>query len=126
MGSATRRAHLTPTAHRSRPRRSRTPRAPRRSRRTSRDIGSKASRRGGPRFPDLHMLMGHFNDALALVSVSQIAIAANDQAGPEESVLRKGVAALNVVYDELDEADRQLSQAVRVIGRRRHEGRRRP
>jgi len=68
------------------------------------------------------MLMGHFNDALALVSVSQIAIAANDQAGLEECVLRKGVAALNAVYDELDEADRQLSQAVRVIGRKTPRG----
>ena len=70
--------------------------------------------------------MGHFNDALALVSVSQIAIAANDQAGLEECVLRKGVVALNAVYDELDEADRLLSQAVRVIARRHDEGRRSP
>jgi hypothetical protein len=48
------------------------------------------------------------------------------QSGPEYCVLRKGVAALNAVYDELDEADRQLSHAVRLIGRRRSERRRRP
>lgn len=126
MGSATRRADLTPSSRRSRPRRSRNSRKPRRSRRTSRAISAKHLRRAGLQFPDLHALMAHFNDALALVSVSQIGVAANDQAGLEECVLRKGVAALNAVYVELDEADRKLSHAVRVIASKLGERKRGP
>jgi hypothetical protein len=51
---------------------------------------------------DLHAILGRFADALAWVAVVQVAIEASDQLPREHSVLKRGVAALDAVYDELD------------------------
>jgi hypothetical protein len=51
---------------------------------------------------DLHAILGRFADALAWVAVVQVAIEASDQLPREDSVLKRGVAALDAVYNELD------------------------
>ena len=54
--------------------------------------------------PDLHGILDRFCCALSVVTVSQIAIGANDQMAREDCVLRQGIAALDAVYEELDVA----------------------
>jgi len=64
-----------------------------------------AHRRKSPRrtsADDLHAILGRFADALAWVAVAQVAIEASDQLPREDSILKRGVAALDAVYNELD------------------------
>jgi hypothetical protein len=51
---------------------------------------------------DLHAILGRFADALAWVAVVQVAIEASEQLPREDSILKRGVAALDAVYNELD------------------------
>lgn len=71
--------------------------------------------------PDLERIIDDFADALAVVEVSEAAVARNDQSGPESITLRVGVEALNRVYDSLDKADVQLTRwrekHAKVLGR---------
>lgn len=66
--------------------------------------GKRRKTAAGTSLPDLHAILGHFDYALAIISVAQIAIAASEQLAQEECALRQGIAALNLVYNELDEA----------------------
>ena len=64
-----------------------------------------ARRRKSPRrtsADDLHAILGRFADALAWVAVVQVAIEASDQLPREDSILKRGVEALDAVYNELD------------------------
>jgi len=58
--------------------------------------------------PDLTAILDSFSDAAALVSVAAKVVASSSYSGPESSVLRLGVEALNKVYDQLDAADTAL------------------
>ena len=55
-----------------------------------------------PKAPDLHDIMAHLADAIAFVRVSQRSLSRLDVAYDEESFLRKGLAALDAVYTEID------------------------
>lgn len=54
------------------------------------------------RIPDLHDIMAHLADAIAFVRVSQRSLSHLEVAYDEESFLRKGLAALEAVYAEID------------------------
>jgi hypothetical protein len=51
---------------------------------------------------DLSAILIALDAARALVAVSLIAVVKNDRSGPEGTVLRLGVEALDAVYDCLD------------------------
>ncbi len=65
---------------------------------------SSAVRRRSMRFaePDLDGLLGRFADAITLIRVSHRSLDALEVAFEEEFVLRRGLAALDAVYNELD------------------------
>lgn len=80
---------------------------PRDSTRTSRSRSSRmssAARRRSMRIaePDLDGLLGRFADAITLIRVSHRSLDALEVAFEEEFVLRRGLAALDAVYNELD------------------------
>ena len=52
--------------------------------------------------PDLDGLLGRFADAITLIRVSHRSLEALEVALEEEFVLRRGLAALDTVYNELD------------------------
>ncbi len=52
--------------------------------------------------PDLDGLLGRFADAITLIRVSHRPPEALEVASEEEFVLRRGPAALDAVYNELD------------------------
>ena len=52
--------------------------------------------------PDLDGLLGRFADAITLIRVSHRSLDALEVAFEEEFVLRRGLAALDAVYNELD------------------------
>ena len=52
--------------------------------------------------PDLDGLLGRFADAITLIRVSHRSLDALEVAFEEEFVLRRGLAALDGVYNELD------------------------
>ena len=52
--------------------------------------------------PDLDGLLGRFADAITLIRVSHRSLDALQVAFEEEFVLRRGLAALDAVYNELD------------------------
>ena len=86
MGTSTRRANST-RGIRSRPTK----------------VSSVVRRRpAGPKIPDLHDIMAHLADAIAFVRVSQRSLSHLEVAYDEESFLRKGLAALDAVYTEID------------------------
>jgi len=94
MGTSTRRANST---------------RGNRSRRTK--MSSVVRRRpAGPKLPDLHDIMAHLADAIAFIRVSQRSLCHLDVAYDEESFLRKGLAALDAVYTEIDFASIVLSK----------------
>ena len=77
------------------------------STRTSRSHSSRMSsavRRRAKRIaePDFDGLLGRFADAITLIRVSHRSLDALEVAFEEELVLRKGLAALDAVYNELD------------------------
>ena len=79
----------------------------RNSTRTSRSRSSRMSsavRRRSMRVaePDFDGLLGKFADAITLIRVSHRSLDALEVAFEEEFVLRKGLAALDAVYNELD------------------------
>ena len=65
---------------------------------------SSAARRRSTRIaePDLDGLLGRFADAITLIRVSHRSLDALEVAFEEEFVLRRGLAALDAVYNELD------------------------
>jgi len=77
------------------------------STRTSRSRSSRMSsairRRSMPiAEPDLDGLLGRFANAITLIRVSHRSLDALEVAFEEEFVLRRGLAALDAVYNELD------------------------
>jgi hypothetical protein len=52
--------------------------------------------------PDFDGLLGRFADAITLIRVSHRSLDALEIAFEEEFVLRRGLAALDAVYNELD------------------------
>lgn len=77
------------------------------STRTSRSRSSRMSstvRRPSKRIaePDFDGLLGRFADAITLIRVSYRSLGALEVAFEEEFVLRRGLAALDAVYNELD------------------------
>ena len=86
MGTSTRRANST---RGNRPRRTKVSSAVRR-------------RPTRPKKPDLSDIMAHLADAIAFVRVSQRSLSHLEVAYDEESLLRKGLAALDAVYTEID------------------------
>lgn len=75
-------------------------RAPRsRSSRMSSAVGRRSMRIAEP---DLDGLLGRFADAITLIRVSHRSLDALEVAFEEEFVLRRGLAALDAVYNELD------------------------
>jgi hypothetical protein len=52
--------------------------------------------------PDLDGLLGRFADAITLIRVSHRSLDAREVAFEEEFVLRRGLVALDTVYNELD------------------------
>jgi hypothetical protein len=64
----------------------------------------------GPRTPDLSDIMAHLADAIAFIRVSQRSLNYLDVAYDEESFLRKGLAALDAIYTEIDFASIALSK----------------
>jgi len=58
--------------------------------------------------PNLEPVLHAFSDAEALVSVASKVVMDSIYAGPEASVLRLGVEALEKVADQLDDAARAL------------------
>jgi len=77
------------------------------STRTSRSRSSRMSsavRRRSKRIaePDLDGLLGRFADAITLIRVSHRSLDALEVAFEEEFVLRRGLAALDAAYNELD------------------------
>jgi len=94
MGTSTRRANST-----------------RRSRQRPTKVASGVRRRpAGPKAPDLHDIMAHLADAIAFVRVSQRSLSQMEVAYDEESILRKGLVALDAVYTEIDFASIALSK----------------
>ncbi len=84
----------------------------------SRKTASKASarrRKNAHPLPDLSDIVFAFSDAQALVTVAHIALAERNNYGPEENVLRQGVAALDRISARLDEADMQLGRFRRHV-----------
>src|SRR5512146_2348535 len=65
---------------------------------------SSAVRRRSKRIaePDFDGLLGRFADAITLIRVSHRSLDALEVAFEEEFVLRRGLAALDTVYNELD------------------------
>ncbi|HZT03266.1 MAG TPA: hypothetical protein VFA39_13470 [Steroidobacteraceae bacterium] len=65
---------------------------------------SSAVRRRSKRIaePDLDGLLGRFADAITLIRVSHRSLDALEVAFEEEFVLRRGLAALDAAYNELD------------------------
>jgi hypothetical protein len=61
--------------------------------------------------PDLNGILDRFDHALAIVTVSRIAIEASEKLAQEACALRQGIAGLDAVYNELD-------LAIGAVGRR--------
>ena len=61
-------------------------------------------RPAGSKAPDLHKIMCHLADAIALLRVSQRSLHHLEVAYEEEPFLRKGLAASDDVYTEIDMA----------------------
>ena len=99
---------------------------PRDSTRTSRSCSSRMSstvRRRSVRIaePDFDGLLGRFADAITLVRVSHRSLDALEVAFEEEFVLRRGLAALDAVYSELDLAIVAIhTRTPRTKGDQRH------
>lgn len=73
--------------------------------------------------PDLTAIFYAFGDAQALVSVAhEVMVNANYGYGPDESVLRQGVAALERISDQLEDAERQLARFLKANGFARERG----
>ncbi len=66
--------------------------------------------------PDLEPVLHAFWDAEALVSVASKVVMDSLYAGPEASVLRLGVEALEKVADQLDDAERALHRFLKKNG----------
>lgn len=68
--------------------------------------GKPARRKPAPKKSrtDLAAILAALDTARALVTVSLIALIGNDHSGPESTVLKLGVEALDAVYDRLDAA----------------------
>src|SRR5262249_43935328 len=88
----------------------------------SRQTGSKSAAKGAARrrknahpLPDLSNIVLAFYDAQALVAVAHTALAERDDYGPEESVLRQGVEALDRISERLEEADGQFDRFCRHV-----------
>ena len=64
----------------------------------------------GRETPDLHGIMAHLADAIAFIRVSHRSLDHLDLAFEEQSLLRKGLAALDEVYTEIDLASIALSK----------------
>lgn len=74
-------------------------------------LSSAVPRRpAGPKVPDLHDIMAHLADAIALIRVSHRSLDHLDVAFEEQSLLRMGLAALDAVYTEIDLASIALSK----------------
>jgi hypothetical protein len=58
--------------------------------------------------PDLHAILGQFSDALSMVVVAYRALDERALDIEAATVLAHGIAALNVVYTEIDMASIQL------------------
>ena len=66
-------------------------------------VSSAVQRRpAGPQTRNLDDIMAHLADAIAFVRVSQRSLHYLEIAFEEESFLRKGLAALDAVYTEID------------------------
>ena len=63
---------------------------------------SRELRTAGPKTRNLDDIMAHLADAIAFVRVSQRSLHYLQIAFEEESFLRKGLAALDAVYTEID------------------------
>jgi len=83
---------------------------PSRSRNSTR-AGNARSVKSSPRprrkparipLPDLHSILDRFGYALAVVTVSRIAIEASEKLAQEECALRQGIAGLDAVYNDHD------------------------
>ncbi len=59
-------------------------------------------RPAGVKAPDLHDIMAHLADAIAFMCVSHRSLNHPEVAYDAESFLRKGLAALDAVYTEID------------------------
>ena len=84
---------------------------------------SSAVRRRSMRIaePDLDGLLGRFADAITLIRVSHRSLDALEVAFEEGFVLRRGLAALDVVYNELDLAIVAIhTRTPRITGDKRH------
>jgi hypothetical protein len=90
--------------------------------------GSLPKGSGGARFakkflgrtkslPDLHPILGRFSDALSMVVVAYRALDERASDIEAATVLAQGIAALNVVYTEIDMASIQLYRSS-VVKRR--------
>lgn len=90
--------------------------------------GSLPKGSGGARFakkflgrtkslPDLHPILGRFSDALSMVVVAYRALDERASDIEAATVLAQGIAALNVVYTEIDMASTQLYRSS-VVKRR--------
>jgi len=64
----------------------------------------------GPKALDLSDIMAHLADAIAYIRVSQRSLNQLDVAYDEVCFLRKGLAALDAVYTEIDFASIALSK----------------
>jgi len=88
--------------------------AGRRSKRPATQREKRPTAKGRGNEPlDLEPVLHAFWDAEALVSVASQAVMDSIDAGPEASVLRLGVEALEKVADQLEEADRALHRFLR-------------
>ena len=67
-------------------------------------MATRNSTRSAP--ADLHAILGRFSAGMAVITVACRSLDAQEIAGNEESALRTGLALLNAVYNELDEASR--------------------
>lgn len=82
----------------------------RRSRPRPTKVSSVVPRRpAGPKTPDLHDIMAHLADTIAYIRVSQRSLNHLDVAYDEVCFLRKGLAALDAVYTEIDMASIAIS-----------------
>lgn len=65
------------------------------------------------KMPDLAQIMAHLADAITFIRVSQRSLDHLEVVFEEESLLRKGLAALDAAYTEIDLAAIALSTPVR-------------
>ena len=83
---------------------------------------AKKSRGRTKNLPDLHAILGRFSDALSMVVVAYRGLDERASDIEAATVLAQGIAALNVVYTEIDMASIQLYRSSLV--KRRHASRR--